>query len=133
MGLGELHFLVWDRGTPENPIGRFDRICVITFEQGGFDTEHTNVDAFIDKGKDCRKTWDEWSAARKVTIEILENSDSTYLGKLMKTQYSTSIQAARTRVVEAYKGSRIKAARNYRAFPVESTRKPTLGRLPARA
>ena len=83
MGLGELHFLVWDRGTPENPIGRFDRICVITFEQGGFDTEHTNVDAFIDKGKDCRKTWDEWSAARKVTIEILEKSDSTDLGKLM--------------------------------------------------
>lgn len=103
-GVENFLFLAWNRGTPENPVGRFDRICVITFEQGGFDTEYTNVDAFIAKRKDCRKTWDEWSAARKVTIEILESSDSTYLGKLMNTHYSTSIQAARTRVVRGIQG-----------------------------
>ena len=65
----EFHpFIVWQRGTPENPAGRFDKICIGAWTEGGFDQEHSSPDEFIEKRKTDPQLQAEFEAARSFRV-----------------------------------------------------------------
>ena len=65
----ELHpFLIWQRGSPGNPQGRFDKICSGVWTEGGFDQEHSSPDEFIEKRLTDPQLQAEFEAARSFRV-----------------------------------------------------------------
>ena len=68
LGIEFQPFLVWQRGTPENPAGRFDKVCIGAWTEGGFDQEHSSPDEFIEKRKTDPQLQAEFEAARSFRV-----------------------------------------------------------------
>ena len=65
----ELHpFLIWHRGSQGYPRGRFDKICIGVWTEGGFDQEHSSPDEFIEKRKTDPQLQAEFEAARSFRV-----------------------------------------------------------------
>jgi hypothetical protein len=68
LGLEFVPFLIWQRGSPENPEGRFDKVCIGAWTEGGFDQEHSNPDEFIEKRKTEPQLQAEFDGARSLRV-----------------------------------------------------------------
>ena len=77
-------FQVWERESCENPVGRFDKVCVRVYEDGGFSAEHDSVDAFIEARKKDSDLQAEWDSARKIEIDLM--SEETANNKRTKSK-----------------------------------------------
>ena len=58
-------FIEWGKGTPENPGGRFDKLCITLFSVGSFAEEFGSVDKFIESLREKPVLQAEWDSARK--------------------------------------------------------------------
>jgi hypothetical protein len=64
LGIEFFPFLIWQRGSPENPEGRFDKVCIGAWTEGGFDLEYGSPDEFIELRKAEPQIQAEFEGAR---------------------------------------------------------------------
>ena len=121
-------FLMWHKGTQQNPEGRFDRICVNVFAIAGFAHEFPNVDAFLEARKGNPNLQREWKAAYDEYLAVLSEGHSRLRGGV-KSFTLERVSGARKKVVKAFATTQVKASSKFRAVKREKYEQTFPGRI----
>jgi hypothetical protein len=126
-GIEKEPFIMWHKGTQQNPEGRFDRICVQVFSMAGFAHEYRNIDEFLEARKADPNLQREWKAARDEYLAVI--SEHSRLRGNVKNCTLDRVAAARKKVVKAFATSQVKATSKFRAVKREKYERAFPGRI----
>ena len=117
-GVEAIAWLIWGRGTSQNPEGRCCRICILVWTVGGFCTENEDIDAFLvarRAGGPNGTLQKQWDAAWKKMVQFLGEKGIERLKGPTKSSAGLQLQEERAKVVKAYQRSEVKIFRSYYA------------------
>ena len=65
-------FMMWHRGSAQNPDGQFERVSLLTWQHGGFADKWQDPDTFVKQLQSDTNLQREFDAAYKAMVAIIE-------------------------------------------------------------
>ena len=128
----EVHeFLVWNRGTSENPVGRHDKLCVRTWDEGGFSAEYADVNEFIIARRGKPVVQLQWDTAREC-MRIEMGRGPARASESRKAAVADNLEKARKKIVESYEREELEIITGFEAENKDDYEKKFPGRIAER-
>ena len=122
-------FLVWARGTCENPEGAVCKLCSMTFWLAGFSAEHASIEAYLEERKLSPVMMKEWQAAYDKLKQHCETTDKERMGKQVRAVVMGNLSEARQKVVQAFRSTQVKVGSNFKAICAKKYEKDHPGEI----
>ena len=122
---------IWNRGTSQNPVSRFECVSVLTFEHGGFADKHKTLDDFVIAMQVQKPLSAEFKAAYKVMVEEIEEGRMRFR-KAGRDKLALRLQDARRVAVESFRKAQVRVQGQYTAIEVEAYEEMHRGRIAAK-
>ena len=119
---------IWNRGSSQNPGGRFERISVLTWEHGGFADICPSIDDFAAKVKADSSLLKQFKAAYVEMVKIVTEGRMRFRGD-QKGKCKMRLDTARKTVVSTYRSSQLNVKTKFRGVLKDVYEKQHPGRI----
>jgi hypothetical protein len=120
--------VIWNRGSSQNPLGRFERVSVLTWEHGGFADACPNIDDFCVQVKTDPSVMKQFRAAYAEMVAIVREGRMRFRGDA-KGKCKLRLETAQRTVVTAYRSSQLNVKAKFRGVLKDVYEKEHPGRI----
>ena len=129
-GVEEFPFLIWNRGTSEDPKGRFDKACTRAYEDGGYSAEFTSVDQLVEARKVTPVLQKQWDKSYDLTIMELADGPIR-ASKTHREEFQGKMKEDRQRTVHSFVEETLDIDTPFRAVQRAKFEKQNPGKIEA--
>jgi hypothetical protein len=120
--------VIWNRGSSQNPAGRFERLSALTWEHGGFADTWPSIDDFAGQVKTDPSLLKQFKAAYAEMVKIVMEGRIRFRGD-QKGKCKLRLENARKTVVTAYRQSQLNVKSKFRGVLRDVYEKDHPGRI----
>ena len=107
-------FMIWHRGSAQNPDGKFERVSLLTWQHGGFADKWQDPDTFVKQLQSDTNLQREFDAAYKAMVAIIEEGRMRFrLGE--KEKVNLRLEEARKTTVKTFAKTELNLKTTFRA------------------
>jgi len=107
-------FVIWHRGSAQNPDGKFERVSLLTWQHGGFADKWHDPDMFVKQLQSDTNLQREFDAAYKTMVAIIEEGRMRFrLGE--KERVNLRLEEARKTTVKTFAKTELNLKTPFRA------------------
>lgn len=127
-------YVVWHRGTSQNPDGRYERVSVLVWQHAGFAdiTGMQDMDSFVQKLKTDNQLAKEFRAAYAEMVKIIEEGTMRFKAGASKNEVAMRLEKARKASVTVFSRSQLEVKTKYRGVERSVYEAKHPGRIQAR-
>ena len=121
-------FVIWHRGSSQNPDGRFERVSILTWQHGGFADQWPDPEDFVKQLRADSNLQKQFDAAYKIMVQVIEEGRIRFKGK-EKDKINLQLADARKASVKTYNRAELNLKTPFRAIVKQVYEKAHPGRI----
>jgi hypothetical protein len=119
---------IWNRGSSQNPMGRYERLSVLTWDHGGFADTCPSIDDFAMQVKTDPALLKQFRADYREMVAIVREGRMRFRGDA-KGKCKLRLETAQRTVVTAYRSSQLNVKAKFRGVLKDVYEKEHPGRI----